>query len=73
MPKIDDKYIPRIQCPKCNGDIIWLQKQSDGGPYRGCRNWIVCDYQEPIESYGYGWSKKLKKALKDAKRRRGEE
>ena len=51
MPKIDDKYIPRIQCPKCNGDIIWLQKQSDGGPYRGCRNWIVCDYQEPITSY----------------------
>ena len=43
------KITSSTQCPKCGGDIIWLQKESEGEPYRGCRNWIVCDYVESLE------------------------
>ena len=42
---------PGTQCPDCGEDIIWLQNmdrdQEDlGWPYRGCRNWVSCGYQE---------------------------
>ena len=39
---------PNNHCPKCGGGIIWLQDigRNDGEPWRGCRNWIACDYVE---------------------------
>ena len=39
---------PNNHCPKCGGGIIWLQDigRNNGEPWRGCRNWIACDYVE---------------------------
>lgn len=47
MPIKGKKSIAR--CPRCDGRIVWLQgaRSHTELSWRGCINWVVCDYREP--------------------------